>query len=191
VIEWLPRASAAVASAAVPAESGALPSDVAPSKNWTEPPGLPAPGGTAVTVAVSVTLCANADGFGALVNDVVVLAGSTVCACAADVPPVKFGSPAYTAVSECPPTASDDVLIAAEPPETVVVPSDVAPSKNSIEPPGLPAPGAFTDTLAVTVTLCPTTDGFGELVTAVLVLAWFTVCACTGDVLVENERSPL
>jgi hypothetical protein len=46
-------------------------------------------------------------------------------------------------------------------------------------------------TLAVRVTLAPNVDGFGALVSAVLVLAWFTVCACTGDVLVENERSPL
>jgi hypothetical protein len=93
-------------------------------------------------------------------------------------------------VSEWPPTASDDVLSAAEPPETGAIPSDVAPSKNSTEPPGLPAPGGFTVTLAVIVTLWPTTDGFGDEFTAVLVLAWFTVWLCTGDVLPLKLPSP-
>jgi hypothetical protein len=94
-------------------------------------------------------------------------------------------------VSECPPTASADVLSTAEPALTGAVPSDVTPSKNSTEPPGLPAPGAFTVTVAVIATLWPTTDGFGALVTAVDVEAWFTVCECAGDVLVTYVRSPL
>ena len=92
---------------------------------------------------------------------------------------------------EWPPTASADVLSAAEPPESGDVPSDVAPSKNSTLPLGLPAPGGFTLTLALIVTLSPTTEGFGDVVTAVLVLAAFTVWLCAGDVLVGYVRSPL
>ena len=86
-------------------------------------------------------------------------------------------------MSEWPPTASDDVLTDAVPPLTGDVPSDVTPSKNWTVPPGLPAPGALTDTVAVTVTLAPNVDGFGALLTAVDVAAGFTVCACAPDVL--------
>jgi hypothetical protein len=75
-------------STAEPAETGAEPSDVAPSKNSIEPPGPPAPGGVTVTVAVSATLAPNVDGFGALASDVLVLAGFTVCVCAGDVLPL-------------------------------------------------------------------------------------------------------
>jgi len=54
-------------------------------------------------------------------------------------------------VSECTPTESDETASAAEPPETDAVPSDVVPSKNSTVPDGEPAPGALTDTVAVSV----------------------------------------
>jgi hypothetical protein len=88
VIEWLPRASAAVASAAEPAESGALPSDVAPSKNCTVP--VAADG---VTVAVIVTLCPTTEGFGDVVTAVDELALVTLCVRTADVLPVKLALP--------------------------------------------------------------------------------------------------
>jgi hypothetical protein len=80
-------------STALPPESGDDPSDVAPSKNSTLPLGLPAPGGFTDTLAVSVTLLPNVDGFGALASDVLVLAGFTVWPCAGDVLPPKLGSP--------------------------------------------------------------------------------------------------
>jgi hypothetical protein len=94
-------------------------------------------------------------------------------------------------VIEWPPTASADVLSEAEPPESGDVPSDVAPSKNSTLPLGLPEPGGFTETVALIVTLSPTTDGFGDVVTAVAVLAASTTCVCAGDVLVGYVPSPL
>jgi hypothetical protein len=75
------------------------------------------------------------------------------------------------------------VLIDALPPLTGAVPSDVAPSKNSTEPPGPPAPGGVTVTVAVSAMLSPTTDGLGEVLSAVDVLAASTVCVCAGDVL--------
>ena len=189
--ECAPTESDETASAAEPLETGAVPSDVAPSKNSTVPDGAPAPGAVTVIVAVSVVDWLKNVGLGALVSDVAVEAGFTVCECEADVLPVKLALPEYTAVSECEPTASADVLIAAEPPETGAVPSDVAPSKNSTVPEGVPAPGALTVTLAVSVVDCPNTVGFGALVSDVAVDAWFTVCECAGDVLVLYVRSPL
>ena len=63
----------------------------------------------------------------------------------------------------------------ARPDESGLVPSDVAPSKNSTEPVGEPAPGGLTETVAVSATLAPNVDGFGALLSAVDVLAWFTV----------------
>ena len=52
----------------------------------------------------------------------------------------------------------------------------VAPSVKVTVPVGVPVPGAFTDTVAVNVTDCPTVEGFTELVTLVLVAACVTVC---------------
>jgi hypothetical protein len=81
-------------------------------------------------------------------------------------------------VIECAPTASDAVLSVAEPPETGAVPSDDAPSKNWTVPVALA--GVI---VAVTVTLWPTTDGFGDVVTAVVLEPVATVWPCTADVL--------
>jgi hypothetical protein len=86
-------ASAEVFNTAEPAETGDVPNEVAPSKNSTVPPGLPAPGGVIVTVAVSATLAPNVDGFGALLSAVDVPAWWTVCPCAGDVLPLKLASP--------------------------------------------------------------------------------------------------
>src|SRR2546430_278786 len=65
----------------------------------------------------------------------------------------------------------------------------VAPSKNSTLPVGLPAPGEVTETVAVYVTLCPTTDGFDDEANAVEVLALLTVCDSAGDV--DPPKLPL
>ena len=93
-------------------------------------------------------------------------------------------------MSECAPTASVEVASAADPDDTGDVPRDVAPSKNSTLPLGEPAPGAFTDTVAVSVVDCPNSVGFGELVSDVAVLACFTVWLCAADVLVVKLASP-
>jgi hypothetical protein len=82
------------------------------------------------------------------------------------------------------------VFKTAEPDDTGALPSNVAPSKNCTVPEGEPAPGGFTETLAVSATLSPTTDGFGALASDVLVLAWFTVWLCAADVLVVKLASP-
>ena len=69
-----------------------------------------------------------------------------------DVVDVKFVSPAYATVRLCEPSVSDAVLMLAEPPDSVAVPSDVLPSKNSTSPEGVPEPGATAATVAVIVT---------------------------------------
>ena len=76
------------------------------------------------------------------------------------------------------PSANAEVSLVATPPEIGDEPSDVAPSKNSMVP--VAEDGV---TVAVIVTLAPTSDGFGAVVTAVVVLAFVTECVCTADAL--------
>ena len=59
---------------AVPADRVPVPKRVAPSKKLTVPVAVPAPGETALTVAVKVTDCPNTEGLVEDVNAVVVLA---------------------------------------------------------------------------------------------------------------------
>ena len=61
---WLPTDSVAVLKVAVPPDSVPLPILVEPSWKVTVPLGVPAPGLTAATVAVKVTLWPKTDGFG-------------------------------------------------------------------------------------------------------------------------------
>jgi hypothetical protein len=74
-IVWLPAANPFVVRTAVPPESGAVPSNVLPSKNSTEPLGDPAPG---ATVAVSVAAWLKPEGFGVAATRVVVAARAMV-----------------------------------------------------------------------------------------------------------------
>ena len=64
----MPAASEEVAKVAPPDASVAVPKVVAPSRNVTVPVGVPAPGETALTVAVNVTDWPNTDGFTELVT---------------------------------------------------------------------------------------------------------------------------
>ena len=88
---------------------------------------------------------------------------------------LKFPSLLYTAVMEC--VAVESVEIETPPVALVSAaePIEVAPSKNSTEPVGVPAPGAVALTVAVNVTDCPCTEGFISETTAVVVAALFTV----------------
>jgi hypothetical protein len=103
----------------------------------------------------------------------------------------KLPSPLYTAVIEWLAAASELVVNVAVPPDRVLVPSVVLPSLNVTVPVGLPAPGAETATVAVKVTLCPTTDGLSDEVTVVVVLALFTTWVNTALVLPLKLESPL
>ena len=91
---------------------------------------------------------------------------------------MKLASPPYCAVMfECTLTVNAEVENVAMPPApTVPMPRLVTPSKNVTVPDGLPEPGATAATVAVNVTLCPNTDGFGDEVRLVVVLALLTVC---------------
>jgi hypothetical protein len=65
------------------------------------------------------------------------------------------------------------------PPDSVIVQLSVpppSPSETLTVPVGVPAAGATAVTVAVTVTACPNTDGFGALCTTVFEPALFTVC---------------
>lgn len=87
---------------------------------------------------------------------------------------------------ECAPAliAVAPVVNRAEPPETLALPICVAPSKNVTVPVGDPPKEVAT--LAVNVSACPYDDGFALEVIAVVVLAWFTVCARTAEVLAKK-----
>jgi len=69
-----PTASEAMDKVAVPADRVPDPRRVAPSKKLTVPVAVPAPGETALTVAVKVTDCPKTEGLVEDVNTVVVLA---------------------------------------------------------------------------------------------------------------------
>ena len=79
----------------------------------------------------------------------------------------------------------------AEPEDSVTVPREVVPSKNSTDPLAVPAPGVVVATVAVKVTDCPNTEGLVEDVNAVVVLALFTTWLTAVLVLVAKLRSPL
>ena len=83
----------------------------------------------------------------------------------------------------CAPVESAAVASEAVPPESAELPSEVAPLKNVTRPVGLPAPGAVTRTVAVSVVDCPNTVGFGLLETLVAVAAVLTTCVVVADAL--------
>ena len=104
----------------------------------------------------------------------------------------KLVSPEYTAVIELLPVARRVVVNVATPSETVPVPRlGRAVSSNVDGIGGRPAPGLTGLTVAVKVTLWPATDGFGLVVSVVVVDACATV---TDDrrrgVLLEKFVSP-
>jgi hypothetical protein len=159
-------------------------SDVAPSLNVTVPVGVPDPPPAALTVAVNVTVWPDTDGLADDPTTVELLLLFTVCVTALDVLVVKLLSPPYTAVIECAATLSELVLNVAWPELRVPVPMVVAPSLKVTVPLGVPAPAPVGVTVAVNVTDCPNTLGLVELVSAVAVPAWFTVCVTVPEVLV-------
>ena len=91
----------------------------------------------------------------------------------------------------CVPTASADVVRLAVPPDRVAVPKVVAESKKVTVPPGVPAPGAAAETVAVNVTAWPEADGFTELVTVAVLESRLTVWVIAAEVLAVKFVSPL
>lgn len=154
---------------AAPPLREAVPRLAPPSENETVPVGVPAPGATAETVAVSVTTCPYGED-GALeetTTDEAALATDWLSA--GDVLVAKLASPPYVALIEWPPTASADVVNVATPPEIVAVPSVVEPSEKVTVPVGDPVADEVKETLAEKVTGCPKTDGLEFAVTTVVV----------------------
>ena len=147
MIEWLPTANAEVVNVAFPRLSLPVPSTVAPSLNVTVPVGVPEVAG--FTVAVKVTAWPAADGFTEETTEVVEAAWFTTCDSAGEVLGAKLVSPLYTAVMECVPTVSVEVVNVADPPLSVPVPSVAVPFLNVTVPVGVPEVAV---TVAVNVT---------------------------------------
>ncbi len=126
------------------------------------------------TVAVKVTDWPKTEGFSEEARVVVVAmpAGLIVTETALDVLPVKLESPRYFAVSESVPTGSVVVVRIAVLPLRLAVPREVVPTKNCTEPVGVPAPGATTAIVAVSVTAWPAFVVVGVAERLVVVLAW-------------------
>src|SRR5205814_1575287 len=82
------------------------------------------------------------------------------CVTCADVDAAKLASPLKLAVIGWEPTTNADVVNVATPPLSVPVPSTAAPSLNMTVPVGVPVAGETAVTVAVKVTLVPTTAGF-------------------------------
>ncbi len=95
MIEWPATDRAPVENVATPEPFNVpVPSVEAPSLNVTVPPGRPAPGAVAVTVAVKVTDWPKTDGFVDEPRAVVVAAAFTVCVNTLEVLVAKLASPA-------------------------------------------------------------------------------------------------
>ena len=90
----VPTASVKVVNVALPPERVAVPNVVAPSKNVTVPVGVPAPGATALTLAMNTADWPNTVGFTVDVAVVATDALFTVCVIAAEVLVLKLASPA-------------------------------------------------------------------------------------------------
>jgi len=121
------------------------------------------------------------------VNDVELAAALTVCVSAADVLPVKFPAPPYTAVRLWLPALKAEVVKVATPEAfSVPVPNEVVPSLNVTVPLGVPPPEV---TVAVNVTAPPYVDGLGNDVRDVELVAAMTVCVNAADVLVVKFPS--
>ncbi len=78
------------------------------------------------------------------------------------------------------------------PPDKLTVPPKFTPLVwNCTVPVRVPAPGNTALTVAVNVTDWPNTDGLTDEATVVVVLAWFTVCVSTVEVLGVKLASSL
>ena len=103
------------------------------------------------------------------------LMSMTHCVSAELVAAAKFVPPLYTALIECVPTASDEVVSVATPPESVPGPRGVLPSRKLTGPVGMPADE---DTVAVSVTAFCANTGLALLATAIPDTAGLTTMLC-------------
>jgi hypothetical protein len=168
VIELAPAPSAVVGKVAAPLLKVPVPSEVEPLKNSTVPLGVPAPGLTGATVAVSVTLSPLTGVLGEKVTVVVVVACDTGTTTADEVLVPYVVSPWYTAVIELVVLTGSEVTSRVATPLSfkLMVPSEVVPLRNSTVPVGVDPP-EFPVTVAWSATDSPYTAGLGVAVSAV------------------------
>ena len=159
-----------------------VPTIVVPFTKLTAPVGVPAPVVVDVTVAVNVTGCPKVMEVFDAVNAVEV-AAFTVSDTAVEVLVLKLASPSYLAVSELAPSGSAVVVRIPTPLLSVPEPSAVVPLKKSTVPVGVPPPGLTGAIVAVSVTVAPTDEGFGETASVVVVDACETARVIAGEVL--------
>ena len=155
VIVWLATVSEELVNVACaePLSATLAESVVLPSRKLTVPAGVPAPGLTAVTVAVKVTGCPKTEEMGDDARLTALDAWLTVSPKAADVLLLKLPSPPKVPVMEWLPVASVEVLNVAWPvPFTAPVPNVAAPSKKVTVPVAVPMAGGVAVTVAVKVT---------------------------------------
>jgi hypothetical protein len=194
VMESLPTGRVNVVIEAVllvplPVVSVTVPIAVVPFIKVTEPVGAPK---LLETVAVSVTAWPMLEGLSEDASVAVVLAALITWLNAAEVAAPKLPDPAYTAVMESAPTASVAVvrlavLLEAPLAARFAVPITVAPLINVTDPVGAVEP---LDTVAVSVTDCPTLDGFSEELTVAVVPAAFTTSFRTAEVAAPKLPDP-
>src|SRR5216683_1263267 len=88
------------------------------------------------------------------------------------------------------PTGRLDTAIVAWPPLSVPgAPRLLGPILSWTVPVGVPTPGATALTVTVKFTVCPKTEGFGDEVSDVAVLAWLTACESAEDVLLPGATA--
>lgn len=184
VMEWVPTDNVDVLNVALPPLSVPVPSVEDPFLNVTVPAGVPP---LEVTVAVKVTDWLCFDGFSDETTVLELLALFTVSVNTGEVLPLKFVLPPYTAVIEWLATDKVEVLKVALPLLSVPVPSVVEPSLKVTVPVGVPP---LDVTVAVNFTEAPNVDGFSEDATEVELVAAFTVCVSTAEVLPPKSVLP-
>jgi hypothetical protein len=187
MIECVATVRVEVLTFAVPPARVTVPRLALPFLNVTVPVGVPPEAD--VTAAVKVTFWPKLEGFTSDNSVVVVANFPTTWVSAGDVLVRNPVSPGYFAVMECEPTARDDVVKVALPPASGAVPKVAAPFLNVTSSPsgGVPEPALA---VAVKVTCCPSSLGFNEEATTVVVADLLTVCVSTAEVLVRNAVSP-
>ncbi len=176
---------------AVPLESVPVPIWVDPFMNVTVPVGVPPPGLTALTLALTVMLWPKTGAVGVKLTVVAVDAWLTVIVEGDVVWPLKSVSPEYCTVIELAPSGNAVVEMLPLPLVRVADPSRVVPLKNFTVPVGVPAPGKTAATVAARATLCPKTGVVVDGINVVVVAAWPTVTGTAGEVLGAKLESPV
>lgn len=186
----MPTPSAEVENEAVPAEFRIVePRLVGPSLKLMVPVGVPAPGATALTVAVKITVWLKFEGFVVEVSEIAVEALFTVRPTTEEFW-LKLPSPPYVAIIECCPEVSAEMVKDACPLARFAVPRFVRPSRKVTVPVGVPEPGAVGLTVTAATTGWPKTLGLGETLTVTAGTSKFTICINGDEVVALKLLSP-